>query len=779
MKKRRRMSNMSTRHQLIAVFFTMYFLSCFVSMLDAAVGFTSNKTVCENVLTKWLTNVDYHVIPENATLTVDWSSLDNRLHGNGCKYDNLFLELWRVVKPPVSRRPDNFGTEGYFNTYERCNKLEPDSFRYHATEAKLSSKLANATNKAVFTHVVEDEYVLRLCPCGRRRHQRVCDCEYDIGQAKTHCSEVFRIKKSPKAKVLKWCMPEYTKSDEANYYADDPSSSTSATTTTTGPDDSHGAEIVVRSTLINCTHALVGGTIPSCTPIQSYDKVELSFHKSVNKTAKNCSQIHDFGTPKAVKVVARLDPNSTYDTNGKMTEEIGTGEFSVIVGLSNDSNYCLQIEFVDHPYCSRRLIIRDTQKLPKICSVHVTNAIPTGKCIKHIRPRTSHKDNFPFWLEKLFLGLFLGTLLVTIIVLVVCIRSWVSKHLNKKFPNDREHEHILIDSPIIKPGPWRPKRPRSSNALSVFFLHFSSNNGEEDLRCRLMREWLQSIAHTVYDLNDDTFDESINADPERWIIKILQERDVKVILASSVAAACVIRPTVTRGHSCTTSSTGVSSTGSLASNSTVSSRKSFNPKEEAAEDKAVTDYHKEQETEAELKVGLLHQQDSVSSDEFDPRRELRVFALKQVQSHFTGNYRQLAIVSFDSHRRVIDRGQGDEEQLLPVDDVVSSSLTPNKGPLVLPYHFSDLKDWMGLQSSNADSSNGGIRRNSKRHSSSLRNCQNSRSSCNGQVTDHNELPLSHLVAAPSSSSATAAALPCVENSVAAEQRLRDALISSI
>ncbi len=719
-------------------------LSSFVPTLEGRLTAeedpVGNATVCEGVLTNWLLNNEPSLVSENATLIVDWSSLETQLVAKKCTYENLYLELWRVVGSPSAKRPQDFGTLEYFDNYERCNKLEPEHFRHHDTKAKPVENKDKGGNVAMFTHVVENEYVLRLCPCRRRRHQRVCDCEYDHGDSKTHCSEVFKLKQGPKARVLPWCIANDRQEPRSAHLTGHNGYYLPTTTTTMASKvDTGVAEVIVKSFLINCTHALISGTMPSCTPIQRYDRVRLSFHKMDNKTTPECWQHKDLGTSDPIFVSARLDPNSTFTTDGEVDDNAGTGEFSVIVGLHNDSSYCLQIEYVDHPYCSRNLVVDNVESQPKICSVHVSKPIPTAVCKSrgYRPPPPPGDDNFPFWMEKLFLGVCLGIMCILILILAFCIKNRIKSRV-KGVPRDTLAG--VYETPIIKPnakvfGYPMERSPFGQPRLKIFLLHFAGSHGEEDLRCRLMREWLLTFASQVYDLNDDTFDESINADPEGWIMRILQESDVKVILVTSVTAACILRPSATKGPSCTTSSTGVSSTGSVSSSGTISSRKSIstpNKTTKRGEDEVdpggeggtPVEPPTKYDTDAELKVSLLHAQDSIVSDEFDPRRELRVFALKQVQSHYTGNYRQLSVVSFDSHSHshVVDRDSGTassssnpetatgsetgshhlhgavgkeaDETLLLVSDVISSALTPNKGALVLPHHFNELKDWL-------------------------------------------------------------------------------------
>ena len=47
----------------------------------------------------------------------------------------------------------------------------------------------------------------------------------------------------------------------------------------------------------------------------------------------------------------------------------------------------------------------------------------------------------------------------------------------------------------------------------VFLLHFLSNDSDhEDVRCKLLREWIQSVVEVVDDIEDENNDEEINQD---------------------------------------------------------------------------------------------------------------------------------------------------------------------------------------------------------------------------------------------------------------------------
>jgi hypothetical protein len=51
-----------------------------------------------------------------------------------------------------------------------------------------------------FSHIVEEEYILRVCPCGStgwiksrdRHHQKYCECKNEVF-GRPHCSPLFQI----------------------------------------------------------------------------------------------------------------------------------------------------------------------------------------------------------------------------------------------------------------------------------------------------------------------------------------------------------------------------------------------------------------------------------------------------------------------------------------------------------------------------------------------------------------------------------------------------------
>ena len=120
--------------------------------------------------------------------------------------------------------------------------------------------------------MVEDEYILRLCPCGGVRNSKggawVCDCDYGSGE--THCSSVFKVQDSPsEGAVYPWCKEP---------------PAPSATTSTHGPPPmppagGNNSLLNLDSPGTTCSSVLLAGTLTSCTPIQDYDRVRINLFK--------------------------------------------------------------------------------------------------------------------------------------------------------------------------------------------------------------------------------------------------------------------------------------------------------------------------------------------------------------------------------------------------------------------------------------------------------------------------------------------------------------------
>lgn len=464
-------------------------------------------------------------------------------------------------------------------------------------------------------------------------------------------------------------------------------------------------EISLKSLLMNCTHLLVAGRMASCTPIQGYDRVILTFHKLENKSSDKCWQARDFGTHNPVKVVSRL-----FSQNPLMENfSDGVGDFTAIVGLSPDSSYCVQLEHLDHPYCSSEITLGHSlhNRLPVVCSAHMAKPISTAACAAL---PSDVVTNYSMTHDTVFIAIvFCLSLLVMIIVVCTGYKCYFSGNpARRKNKNNRlqsaENEPMIskilsgaggghsIDGTsvafatsskvtkaagLINASLHSNGQPGNEDHQKVFLLHFD----EEGSRCGKLRQWMGTLVQ-VLDIDDEDEDEAINMDPEGWVLSHLSKKETQVVLVASKSVTRLLRSSVAASSLASTTSSQISSGSStqaaeasdmLTYTSSCSSQRSF-----------IDDSMEDESMEAAAAIAAAAAGDknfeAVPKAYDDPRRDLRVFALKYIQAHLAANYKRLAVVSFNKSNM-----EGDS---------VAHLLTPNKGPLVLPHHMSDLQDWL-------------------------------------------------------------------------------------
>ena len=258
---------------------------------------------CNEQLQYWMYNVSKSTVNQgDATLIVDWSELDSLLKAHNCPYTRLWLELWRVKadkEPPGLIKGEEFGSPEYFSKYERCNKLDETLFAFHSTRAhdgsaigqhipqdttevnvhrvqpqenSISMDISTVANTldvhqaSTFLHIVEESYILRLCPCGmvRKNHMRVCDCKHTSAL----CSSPIKIQQPPEAAVFPWCRPDWE--DGIKHSMARPQGVTLEPLEKTD-------FFELESPAMTCHSILLAGSITSCTPIQAYDRIRVSY----------------------------------------------------------------------------------------------------------------------------------------------------------------------------------------------------------------------------------------------------------------------------------------------------------------------------------------------------------------------------------------------------------------------------------------------------------------------------------------------------------------------
>ena len=132
-------------------------------------------------------------------LTIIYSSstfisfLDSRQFSRECGSSEILVELWRVISKPNIDRPDSFGTAEYFDRDQHCENPNPDLLAKHGSTVKVITDdtrddQIHGLETVEFYHVVEREYMIRICPCIMSH----CTCE-TVPQDSQVCSKIFEV----------------------------------------------------------------------------------------------------------------------------------------------------------------------------------------------------------------------------------------------------------------------------------------------------------------------------------------------------------------------------------------------------------------------------------------------------------------------------------------------------------------------------------------------------------------------------------------------------------
>ena len=296
---------------------------------------------CHEILVDWL----YNLVPiKNDTtesLYVDWTDLDANLTKHKCPFKELWIELWILKERPKNEL--SFATPEYWNKFDHCSKLTPESFEYHSTRSySLTDMSKNKDKLSQFYHVIEEEYMLRLCPCGNGGGKRLltssnfkinkCECEYSNT---THCSDIKRIHEVAKP-INPWCLDEKVpKVPDINKHV------------SINPPEEQ-----------NCTSIKLTGSIHSCTRIQSYDKVQVIL-TPLKETENNCKA--DFPVDTEIPNLTGLAPleaNSETPSIGLFTVYL-TYNFTTL----RQSKKIETKDEILHPYRSSRISLLPSRRL--------------------------------------------------------------------------------------------------------------------------------------------------------------------------------------------------------------------------------------------------------------------------------------------------------------------------------------------------------------------------------------------------------------------------------
>ena len=315
----------------------------------------------------------------------------------------------------------------------------------------------------------------------------------------------------------------------------------------------------------------------------------------------------------------------------------------------------------------------------------------------------------------------------------------------------RKLQNQTKQNPIIKSGPLVSNFQDTSctNTLlskisvtipEIFLLYFPDTKHFEEINS-IFRDWLASLGNRVYDMSDSKYDEEISKDPESWVMKILMKPNVRILVIDSPVA----RFSMALASSSTATTSLVSSTASVDSILENNDDEASN-----VDDTNLKDLEMEDE-EDEVRIPLSQKQHHSTGHTLqcngsslgntplpecaleDSRYELRVFAMKMIQSRFVGKYKQVIVLRYDhglphqstrhskpqpllhhptsiyTNKDVSSAISTQSGHILDDDGTTQSSmsssfhhhqqeiarkLTPHKQCLVLPQHMPELRSWL-------------------------------------------------------------------------------------
>ena len=264
---------------------------------------------------------------------INFSIPDSGRFAPECGATELVVELWRVISNPNIDRPNNFGTTEYFFKDQHCENPNPDLLAKHGH----SKKVGPTGRVLVFEHVVEQEYMVRLCPCLPSH----CSCESQAPGSQI-CSRILRVNNTGEDGVFPWCRG-----------------------LTQSPHPKIDSPIVQK-----CPAQLkITGVIPSCTAVRHYDQVEVIL-QAVQGHPTNCMDrplseiIKSDGLESVVRLHALNETHGSFDVDIKNVTHnvyycvsVELGELSLIISKRALLFFILMPELIIQ-YCSEPSLLQ-------------------------------------------------------------------------------------------------------------------------------------------------------------------------------------------------------------------------------------------------------------------------------------------------------------------------------------------------------------------------------------------------------------------------------------
>ena len=192
------------------VMFHWLFLS--LTLINLATAFSTPTNSCYTALNQIVQRSSHHFSSQHKSLSleigIDQDSyfhhqtsdmIDTKVFSEECGSGAvLVVELWRVISQPKIERPDTFGSVEYFNRDQHCESPDPDLLAKHGMSVR-----SGGGEVVMFQHVVEQEYMVRMCPCVMSH----CTCE-TVPPGTQVCSKIFQVS----------CEKIFEMFDDENYF---------------------------------------------------------------------------------------------------------------------------------------------------------------------------------------------------------------------------------------------------------------------------------------------------------------------------------------------------------------------------------------------------------------------------------------------------------------------------------------------------------------------------------------------------------------------------------
>ena len=358
---------------------------------------------------------------------------------------------------------------------------------------------------AVFQHVVERSYVLRVCSC--ESNSTSCDC---AGGRRSSCSDIITLEQE-EVKVFDWCRKGRTEVE--------------------GSPKSKGATVSYPQ--VGCESAVLSGALASCTPVQDgYDKIRVRLHRQEEDRHQDGCGAEDHSMQGVLVEEVPLT---------RLNETHGNFVASFEDRLEAGGSYCLSLDLSDHPYCRPHIVIGHGHSyVPPVCHQHLPYPIVLeGICDGGTTAATLANPDGGLILTLVVLAVIVAGTAATVVLRCLFGRLRMRKHTDSREDIVQQAElEVERSSDIVKRPVLLVSCPAEGEGLlsddrKVLFLHF--DDARLRSACELTREWMTRLGCQVFDPSDDARQEEVASEQEEWTERLLRDEDCKVVIVEAAS----------------------------------------------------------------------------------------------------------------------------------------------------------------------------------------------------------------------------------------------------